>query len=390
MYSRSFCFRLYKQNKRGELTIIWYKKLEINLGNIKKNLKVIKNFLPADTQILPVIKNDAYGHGLLKVAHVLSEEKVFGFGLSEPEEALILRKEGFSQPILLLSGFEKDWLSEMYNLEITPIVTSLNTFEWLRNFVKSRNVKWKFHLKVDTGMHRFGIDLEELDNLIKKIKDSPYLFLEGIMTHLSCSEKPEHKLTQTQLENLKKALEKLKINGINPKYVHFANSGSIIFLTEKGNLVRPGISIYGGYPSFKARELVKLYPVMTLKSRIVEIKKIKKGEYAGYGPNFRAKKDTILGLIPVGYGDGYPKILSNRGFAYYKGKKVNVVGNVSMKVLYLDITDVENPQIGDEVILLGGENEEVPADKLAELAETISYELFCNLGRSIPREYRYA
>ena len=390
MYSRSFCLRLYKQDKRGELTIIWYKKLEINLENIKKNLRAIKNFLPANTQILPVIKNDAYGHGLLEVARVLFEEKVFGFGLSEPEEALVLRKEGFSQPILLLSGFEKDWLSEMYNLKITPVVTSLNTFEWLRNFVKNRNVKWRFHLKVDTGMHRFGIDLEELDTLIEKMKSSSYLFLEGVMTHLSCAEKPEHELTQLQLENLKKVLERLKINGINPKYVHFANSGGIIFLTEKGNLVRPGISIYGSYPSFKARELVKLYPVMSLKSRIVEIKKIKRGEYAGYGPNFRAQRDTILGLVPVGYGDGYPRILSNRGFAYYKGKKVHVVGNVSMKALYLDITEVENPQIGDEVILLGGDNEEVPVDKLAELAETISYELFCSLGKSIPREYKYA
>lgn len=321
---------------------------------------------------------------------MLSEEKIFGFGLSEPEEALVLRKEGFSQPILLLSGFEKDWLPEMYNLKITPVVTSLNTFEWLSNFVKSKDINWKFHLKVDTGMHRFGLELEKIDSFIEKMKNSSKLFLEGVMTHLSCAEKPEHELNQLQLKNFKEVLEKLKINKIVPKYIHFANSGGIIFLKEKGNLVRPGISIYGSYPSPKARELIKLYPVMTLKSRIVEIKKIKKGEYAGYGPNFKAERNTILGLIPVGYGDGYPRILSNRGFAYYKGKKVFIVGNISMKALYLDITEVESPQIGDEVILLGGENEEVSADKLAELAETISYELFCALGKSIPREYIYA
>jgi alanine racemase len=126
---------------------------------------------------------------------------------------------------------------------------------------------------------------------------------------------------------------------------------------------------------------------MTLKSRIVEIKKIKKGEYAGYGPNFKAERDTVLGLVPVGYGDGYLRSLSNKGFAYLKGKRVKVVGNVSMKALYLDITDVESPQIGEEVILLGGENEEVSADELATLAGTISYELFCNLGKTIPKEY---
>lgn len=276
----------------------------------------------------------------------------------------------------------------MYKLKITPVVTSLNVFEWLSEFVKKRNIKWEFHLKVDTGMHRFGLPLEELDKLIEKTKNFPVLKLTGIMTHLSCAENPEHKLTQLQLQNLKKILEKLKSNKIIPQYVHFANSGGIIFLSEKGNLVRPGISLYGGYPSFKARKLIKLYPVMTLKSRIVEIKKIKKGEYAGYGPNFKAKRDTILAIIPVGYGDGYLRSLSNKGFAYYKGKKVSVVGNISMKALYLDVTEIEKPEIGDEVILLGGEREEVPADELANLAGTISYEIFCSLGKSISREYK--
>ncbi len=276
----------------------------------------------------------------------------------------------------------------MYELKITPVVTSLNTYNLLSEFVKKKKIKWEFHLKVDTGMHRFGLDIKELDNLIKKIKNLPELKLTGVMTHFACSENPEHELTKLQLKNLKDALEKLKNHKIIPRYVHFANSGGIIFLPEKGNPVRPGISLYGGYPSTSARKFIKLHPVMTLKSRIVEIKKIKKGEYAGYGPNFRAERDTVLGLVPVGYGDGYFRSLSNKGFAFYKGKRVKVVGNVSMKALYLDITEVESSEIGDEVILLGGENEEVPADELAELAGTISYELFCSLGKSIPREYR--
>lgn len=275
----------------------------------------------------------------------------------------------------------------MYDLKITPVVTSFNSYVWLTEFVKKKEIKWEFHLKVDTGMHRFGLALEELDKLLEKVKENPGLLLTGVMTHLSCSEYPEHELTKLQLKNLNKALEKLKTNKIIPKYVHFANSGGIIFLPEKGNLVRPGISLYGGYPAQEARKFIKLYPVMTLKSRIVEIKKIKKGEYAGYGPNFKAEKPTVLGLVPVGYGDGYLRSLSNKGFAYLKGKRVKVVGNVSMKALYLDITDVEYPQIGDEVILLGGENEEVSADELATLAGTISYELFCNLGKTIPKEY---
>ena len=324
----------------------------------------------------------------MEIAKVLAKEGVFGFGLSEPEEALILRNNGFSQPILLLSGFEKDWLPEMYNLKITPVVTNLFTLEWLCEFVKKKNLKWEFHLKVDTGMHRFGLNLKDLNTFIEKIKKFSLLKLTGVMTHFSCSENLEHELTQLQLKNLKKVLEKLKINKILPKYVHFANSGGIIFLPEKGNLVRPGISLYGSYPCYKAKELIKLYPVMTLKSKIAEIKRIKKGDYAGYGPNFKAKKNTILGLIPVGYGDGYLRSLSNKGFAYYKGKRVSVIGNVSMKALYLNLTEIESPKIGDDIILLGGENGEVPVDELANLAGTISYELFCSLGKTIPKEYK--
>ncbi len=289
-----------------------------------------------------------------------------------------------------MSGFERDWLPDMYRLNLTPVVTNLINFEWLLEFSKKRNINWEFHLKIDTGMHRFGLNLKDLEKLLKKLKQNSILKLIGIMTHLSCSEDPKHELTVNQLREFKKALEKIKKNKIFPKYVHFANSGGIIFLNEKGNLVRPGISLFGSYPSSKAKKLIKLFPVMSLKSRIVEIKKLKRGEYAGYGPNYKAKKETLLGIIPVGYGDGYLRALSNRGFAFYKNKRVSVVGNISMKALYLDITEVENPQIGEEVILLGGENEEVPADELAKLAGTISYELFCSLGKTILKVYRNA
>ena len=276
----------------------------------------------------------------------------------------------------------------MVSLNITPVVASLRSLKWLRDFSLKKELELEFHLKVDTGMHRFGVSLEELKKVFEVLKSVPGLKLTGLMTHLACSENPQHELTLQQLKNLKKALKICHFNKIFPKYIHFANSGGIIFLPEKGDPVRPGISLFGGYPHKKAREVIKLYPVMSLKSRIVEIKRIKKGECAGYGPNFIAKRDTVLGLIPVGYGDGYLRSLSNKGFAFYRGKRVPVVGTVSMKALYLDLTDVESPQIGDEVLLLGGEKEEVPADELAALAGTISYELFCSLGKSIPREYK--
>ena len=367
---------------------IWFKRLLIDLRNLKKNLKALKKFLPPETGILPVIKNDAYGHGLVEVARALSEEKVFGFGLSEPEEALILRKAGFIHPIILLSGFEKDWLEDMYPLRITPVVPSLRHLEWLIEFTLKKAITLEFHLKIDTGMHRFGMLPEDLEKFAEKLKENPQLKLIGVMTHFSCAENPEHELTKSQISALKKALYFLKNHGFVPKYVHFANSAGIIFLPEKGNLVRPGISLFGSYPGFKARSYIRLYPVMTLESKIVELKKVKKGEYAGYGPDFLAKKDSILGLVPVGYGDGYLRSLSNKGFAFVRNKRVPVVGTVSMKALYLDLTELESPQIGEKVILLGGGREEVPVDELAQLAGTISYEIFCSIGKNIQREYK--
>lgn len=355
---------------------------------MKYNLRAIKSLLPEGTQILPVIKNDAYGHGLIETAKALAEEKVFGFGISELYEAKILRKAGLIHPLILLSGFEKDWLSDIKTLRVIPTVTNLVSLEWLIDFTLKKALSMEFHLKIDTGMHRFGLELSELPKVVRLLRENPQLQLKGLMTHFACSERPEDPLFQAQIDNFERAREFLKNEGFNISFIHFCNSGGIIFHRgDKGNLVRPGIALYGGYPSNRARAYIKLKPVMTLRSKVVELKKLKAGESAGYGPTFFAKRDSVLGLVPVGYGDGYPRILSNRGFASVRGRRVSIVATISMKALYLDLTDLENPQRGEDVILLGGPNEEVPADELAQLADTISYELFCNLGKSIPRKY---
>lgn len=299
-----------------------------------------------------------------------------------------MRKAGFIHPLILLSGFEKDWLPEIKALRIIPTVTSPISLEWLIDFSLKKALTVEFHLKVDTGMHRFGVTLEELPWIIERLKENPQLHLIGLMTHLACAENPESTLFQEQLKNFTEAEALLKREGFIPKFKHFCNSAALIFYSgSKGNLVRPGICLYGAYPTNRARAYVKLKPVMTLKSRIVEIKRLKPGEMAGYGPTFTAKGETLLGLVPLGYGDGYPRTLSNKGFGVIRGRRVPIVGTISMKALYLDLTDIENPERGEEVILLGGEREEVPADELAQLADTISYELFCQLGRGIPRRY---
>ncbi|MGC8871287.1 MAG: alanine racemase [Caldimicrobium sp.] len=360
----------------------------MNLFNLKENLRALKRLLPEGVEVLPVIKNDAYGHGLIEVARALSQEGVFGFGLSEVFEAQLLRRAGFIHPLILLSGFEKDWLPEIKNLRVIPTVTNLLQLEWLIKFTLQKGISLDFHLKLETGMNRFGLPLRDLEILLTKLKENPQLQLTGVMTHLASAENPEGELYQAQVKTFKEALEIIKKAGFSPKHIHFCNSAGIIFNKGFwGNLVRPGLALYGGYPSNRARAYLKLKPVMTLKSKVIELKILKKGDSAGYGPTLIAKRDTVVGIVPVGYGDGYPRALSNKGFAVIRGKRVPVVGTISMKALYLDLTEIESPKIGEEVILLGGERGEVPSEELSQLADTISYELFCNLGRALPRRY---
>ncbi len=380
----------FNQVKGEEVTIRWSRWLEIDLAALRENLRALKGLLSEGTAILAVIKSEAYGHGLVEVARVLSQEGVYGFGLSEPEEAFRLRRAGLALPLILLSGFEPDWLPEILQLRIIPAVASLRMLEAAAEFTRRKGVFLEIHLKIDTGMHRFGLEPEDLPKVLKILQENPQLKAVGLMTHLACAEKPEDPLTHKQLVLFKEIKKSLQKALPSLRYFHAANSAGIIFLRgAEGNLVRPGISLYGSYPSFRARARVKLKPVMTLKARIVETKKLKAGESVGYGPLYRAHSPRRVALVPVGYDDGYPRSLSNRGFAWLRGRRIPVIGAVSMRCLTLDVTEIEDGgHPGEEVILLGGPAEEVPVDELAELAGTISYEILCALGRRLKRVYR--
>nr|WP_255592350.1 alanine racemase [Thermosulfurimonas sp. F29] len=362
----------------------------MDLAALRANLRALKALLPEETAVLAVIKSEAYGHGLLEVARVLSQEGVYGFGLSEPEEALRLRRAGLALPLFLLSGFEPDWLPEILRLRIIPALASLHMIEAAAEFSRRKGIALEVHLKMDTGMHRLGLTPEELPAALNLLRENPQLRVSGLMTHLACAEKPEDPLTREQLRLFHQLKNALSREFPSLRFFHAANSAGIIFLRGAGgNLVRPGISLYGGYPSFRARARVKLRPVMTLKARILEVKNIRAGEAVGYGPLYRAREPRRIAIVPVGYDDGYPRGLSNRGFAWLRGRRVPVVGAVSMRSLTLDVTEVEGEvKPGEEVILLGGAEERVPVDELAELAGTISYEIFCALGRRLVRIYR--
>ncbi len=352
-------------------------------------MRALKRLLSPKVAILPIVKSDAYGHGLIPIARVLAKEGVYGFGVSEISEGLKLKEANINLPILLISGFEKDWLPEIVEYKFIPVVTEIWQLKLLASYTSNKGIRFSFHLKVDTGMNRFGLLEEEFEQALEILDKNPQLKLEGLMSHLCCSEKPDDPITIKQLSRFDLFKQKLIKYGFRPKYFHIANSGGIIFLPKSHyNMVRPGIAIYGSYPTLDVEKKIELLPVMNLYSRIISLKTLKPGYVLGYGPIFRAKNCIKIALVPVGYEDGYLRSLSNRGFAVIKGKRVPVIGAVSMKCIFLDVSNIPDVKLGENVILLGGPNREVPAEELASKAGTISYELFCLLGRQIIKIYK--
>ncbi|OAG27055.1 hypothetical protein TH606_08915 [Thermodesulfatator autotrophicus] len=321
------------------------------------------------------------------MARTLASEGIYGFGLSDLEEALRLREAGLALPIILLSGFETPWLQEIARLKIIPTVVDLYQLGLLAAFSRKTSKVFPFHLKIDTGMGRFGLLPEELEKALYIIQENPQLRLEGVMSHLACGEKPYKEITIEQKKTFAECIEKIKKIRVKPRFFHLANSAALMLdKATHYNLVRPGIALYGAYPFEPQTSPVKLEPVMTAKARILSVKKVKAGQGIGYGPIFKASKDMKVALVPVGYADGYLRSLSNQGFAWVKGKRVPLVGAVSMRVIMFDVTGLDISP-GDELILLGGAKREVPPEELASRAGTIPYELFCLLGKGSFRIY---
>ncbi len=316
------------------------------------------------------------------MARTLAQEEIYGFGLSDLEEVLHLREAGLALPLILLSGFEPAWLPEMIRLRAIPVVTDLYQLKLLADYTRKEGRRFAFHLKIDTGMHRLGISFKELEKALEILRQNPQLKLEGVMSHFACAEKPLSFYTQEQLQRFVLALSKIKEAHFSPRLRHIANSSAAILLKESHfDLVRPGLALYGVYPCEESQKVLTLRPAMTAKARILSLKEVPKGKGIGYGPLFVAPESMKIALVPVGYDDGYLRALSNKGFAWVKGKRVPVVGAVSMRLLALDVTKIEGINPGDEIILLGGKRREVPAEELSQAAGVISYELLCLLGK---------
>lgn len=364
----------------------------IDLDAIEYNIEKMKENLPEDTKLIVVAKADCYGHGALQITSLLSlKEYVWGFAVATLDEAIVLRRGGITKPILVLGCiFPEQWVDALENnIRITVYTEELTKV--LSDLAVKIGRKAYVHVKLDTGMGRIGFTPgKEGADKIEEISKLPNIVMEGLYTHFSKADEGDKSYTMKQMEAYTWMKEELAGRGITFSYYHCCNSAGIIDLKGAGqNLSRAGISTYGMYPSEEVhKENVDLKPALELISHVAFVKWVDEGEMISYGGTYVTKRRTKIATIPVGYGDGYPRSLSNKGYMLIHGKKAPIIGRVCMDQCMVDVTEIEDVKFGDEVVLVGRDGDEyLSVETLSRLSDRFNYEFVCLMGKRIPREY---
>jgi alanine racemase len=362
---------------------------EVDLGALEFNYQQIQKRIPGGVKLLAVVKADAYGHGAIPVSLKLEKLGVEYLGVAIPEEGVELRRGGVKTPILVLGGIFGGEVDQIFRFRLTPVLFRKDSLKILSREAERRKRKLRVHLKVDTGMGRLGVPLSLWLDFLKEVKRFPNIEVEGILSHFSMIDE-EKGYTQNQWKAFQKAVAMAHEMGISYPYLHMASSATLTaFSTYSGNLVRPGIMLYGSYPSPTFQDLIPLKPVMTLKTRIHFLKSVPPGTRISYEGTFATKRKSLIATLPIGYADGYSRHLSNHGEVLIHGKRAPVVGKVCMDFIMVDMTDIPNVSVGDEVILMGRQGKEkITVDEIAEKINSISYEVLCLIGKRVPRVYK--
>ena len=347
--------------------------IEINLDSVKQNIKNIKNCIDKQSQIMGVVKGNAYGHDSVEVSKTLIEQGVEQLAVARIEEAIVLRKNNINVPILVLSVSLKEQLSLYLDYNVMPTISNIETAKKFDEIASRYRKKLKVHLKIETGMGRLGIMPEVAFCSLKKIKAMDNIDVQGIYTHFSTADEDNKEYTNDQFKIFRNVMDQIKRNNINIPFFHVANSGTILDLPNMWlDIIRPGCIIYGLYPSNEVSKTIQLYPALSFKSRIAFIKKLEPNKYIGYGRTYKTKRSTLIATLPVGYADGYSRLLSNRGKVLLSGFEAPVIGRVCMDQMMIDITDVPKANIGDEVVLWGKQmGKTIAVEDIAELLNTI-------------------
>ena len=365
---------------------------EIDCNALRANYKAIKNIIPPQTEVLGVVKADAYGHGAPEVAKIAVESGCTMLSVARISEAKQLRDSGILVPILLFGYTDPSFVEYMIDNNIIASVGSFISGHMLNETARLLGKKLKVHIKIDTGMGRIGVKTQKNDIVDETLSISSLknLEIEGIYTHFANADSLDKTHAYHQFSIYTDVLNQLKQSGFEVKYRHAANSAAIMEMPETHlDLVRPGIIQYGLYPSNEVdRSRLKLKPVLSLKSTIIQIKDAEAGFKVSYGSTYSTTNKTKIAVIPVGYADGYNRLLSSKGHMIVNGQKVPIIGRVCMDLTMVDIGNISNVNEGDTVTLIGTDgNSSVTADDIADLTGTINYEVTCALTTRVKRKY---
>ena len=371
---------------------------DVSLTTLRQNFRTVQKHVGSAVTVCAVVKADAYGHGAVECSHALEAEGARWLGVTSLDEAIPLREAGVRANVLLMTGFWRGEENEIVRLKLTPTVWERWQIESLDKAAAALGAgQHPVHMKIDTGMGRLGVTVEQLPAVLRALADAKHLVVDGLSTHLASSEIMDDPSVAEQQGNFEAAPAMVREAGHNPKFVHMSNTGAVISRRDTWNtMVRPGVALYGYYLSFQRagrtvgggtlRLAVK--PILTWKTRILSLRDFGANHALGYGGTYVTKAPAHVAVLPVGYADGFNRQLSNRGRVILREHYAPIVGRISMDLTLVDVTGIPGVTVGDEVILLGaGDGLSVDALEHAELANSTPYEVLCNISKRVPRRY---
>ena len=361
---------------------------EIDLSAVAFNFRQIKQKV-APAKIMAVVKANAYGHGVIPVARTLIKEGASFLAVATVDEGIELRQAGIQTPILVFGGLLPYQAGLYPEHDLQATIFSLQDVASLEKAAQQTGIRAKVHINVDTGMGRVGVPFESAVNFVLSVANNSRFDLVGIYTHLATSDEKDKTFANLQLERFNRLLVEIRSKGTTIPLIHAANSGAILDMPDSYfDMVRPGISLYGYYPGLETTESFSLRPAMTLKTRVFFIKKVEAGTSVSYGRRFFAKETTRVATLPIGYADGYNRLLTNQGFAQIRNRVYPVIGTVTMDQIMIDLGQDSEIKIGDEAVLFGPEHgEQVSVDYICQKINTIPYEVVCSITERVPRVY---